>query len=136
MGDCNYFDNMVEHRIFTRCIMAKKVVDCGTMSCTLYDLGYDSWVSSVVFIFIQLKAKFELTKVKKDCNLRYIRGSSNGRTTVFGAVYRGSNPCPRTTQFFIPANAAFFVSKLWLLLILHFQIHGIPVSLDTSLSSF
>ena len=25
---------------------------------------------------------------------KYIAGSSNGRTTVFGAVYRGSSPCP------------------------------------------
>ena len=25
----------------------------------------------------------------------YIRGSSNGKTAAFEAVYHGSNPCPR-----------------------------------------
>ncbi len=28
----------------------------------------------------------------------FIRGSSNGRTTGSGPVYRGSNPCPRASE--------------------------------------
>ena len=35
------------------------------------------------------------------CSLaRSIRGSSNGRTAAFGAVNRGSNPCPRASSYF------------------------------------
>lgn len=29
----------------------------------------------------------------------FIAGSSNGRTAAFGAVYRGSNPCPAASFF-------------------------------------
>lgn len=29
-------------------------------------------------------------------------GSSNGRTTVFGAVYRGSSPCPPAREICRP----------------------------------
>lgn len=40
-----------------------------------------------------------------------IRGSSNGRTTVFGAVYLGSNPGPRAIKIALSFDRAIFI--LW-----------------------
>lgn len=48
---------------------------------------------------IQKKLPQELFD-KNRINTHYLitRGSSKGRTTGSGSVYRGSNPCPRTSE--------------------------------------
>lgn len=40
----------------------------------------------------------------KSAKIEFIAGSSNGRTTDFGSVYHGSNPCP-AAQLFIFNNS-------------------------------
>ena len=44
---------------------------------------------SILFMFVRAD--------KRDAELVFDRGSSNGRTEAFEAFYRGSTPCPRTS---------------------------------------
>ncbi len=44
--------------------------------------------------------------------LKHTAGSSNGRTTAFGAVYHGSNPCPAAFKKRPPSGGFFETNEL------------------------